>query len=108
MNWELIGSIERFIKQTIIVSNAGIVVLIVLLAIFLPLYFRKFKNNLTGILASWSISIGLTIIGTVLTWIGSISYGGWSYLFIIGPFIVFTGMILAVFAAIKSAKPKKS
>jgi len=108
MNWELIGSIERFIKQTIIASNAGIVVLIVLLAIFLPLNFRKLKNNFNGILASWSISIGLTIIGAVLTWIGSFSYGGWSYLFIIGPFIVFAGMILAVFAAIKSANPGKS
>jgi len=108
MNWELIESIERFIKQAVIISNAGVVVLIVLLAIFLPLYFRKFKNNFNGILASWSISIGLTIVGTVLTWIGSFSYGGWSYLFIISPFIVFAGMILAVFAAIKSANPRKS
>jgi len=61
-----------------------------------------------GILASWSISIGLTIIGTVLTWIGSFSYGIWSWLFIISPFIVFAGIILAIFAAIKSANPKKS
>ena len=108
MNWELIESIVRFIKQVVIISNAGVVVLIVLLAIFLPLYFRKFKNNFNGILASWSISIGLAIVGTVLTWIGSFSCGGWSYLFIISPFIVFAGMILAVFAAIKSANPRKS
>ena len=86
----------------------GIVVLIILLAIFIPLYFRKFKNNFNGILVSWLISIGITSIGAVLTWKGSISYGGWSWFFLIGPFIVFAGIILAVFAAIKSADTRKS
>jgi len=46
MNSELIADIERYIKQVIIVSNVGVVILLVLLAIFLPLYFRKFKNTL--------------------------------------------------------------
>jgi len=108
MNLEFIAGIERYIKQIIIISNVGMVILLVLLAILLPLYFRKFKNNFTGILTSWSISIGIAIIGTILTWIGSFSYGGLSWFFIIGPFIVIAGIILAVFAAIKSANTGKS
>ncbi len=95
-------------RDIFIACSLGVVVLVVLLTIFLPLFFKKIKNDFTGVLVSWCISIGLIIVGAVFIWIGAISVGGRTILLWIEPFVVFAGMILAFIAVIKTRSRNNS